>query len=200
MIEGAQIPPKYRYKFLHNLKDREASDDPNDTFISAQDFINQLIKEWNNPNEAHRGFYLTGGTGSGKTLLACVILNELIFRYGVKCRYAKIQYDFISKVLGSYRNETSEASEQSIKAELADVDVLVLDDFGIQKDSEFNNRLLYDLIDRRYEQDKITLITSNSSLDEFKTWGEGRIYSRLKEMTTELALKCTDFRQKIQTF
>jgi len=82
--------------------------------------------------------------------------------------------------------------------EFADIDVLVIDDFGVQKDSDWVNSKLYDLIDSRYEKEKITLLTSNSPLSDWKEKGEGRVYSRLCEMTHEIKLECPDYRLKFQ--
>lgn len=95
IIELSNIPPKYKYKFLNSM---DLSGSNMISLFAAHDWANELINHWNDipfwKNKPKQGMYLSGGTGSGKTLLACIILNELIFRYGVKCRYAKISKDF----------------------------------------------------------------------------------------------------------
>lgn len=197
LVTQACIPPRYRFKFLQSVDIGDKENDPELTFLIAHDWASELVYKWQDPNFIPRGFYLWGGTGSGKTLLACVILNELIFRYGVKARYAKVNKDFLDAILQTYNKESeTHGQEMHITRELMEVDVLVIDDFGIQKDSDFNNRKLYDLIDTRYENEKLTLLTSNHPLIEWKNRGEGRLYSRLCEMTKEIQLKCPDYRQK----
>ncbi|MCZ8237868.1 MAG: ATP-binding protein [Leptospiraceae bacterium] len=197
LVAKAGIPPRYRFQFLQSIDIGDKSNDPELSFLIAHDWASELVHKWKDPNFNAKGFYLWGGTGSGKTLLACVILNELIFRYGVNCKYAKVNKDFLSAILNTYQKDSETSGQESnIEKEFANVDVLVIDDFGIQKDSEFNNRKLYDLIDTRYENEKLTLLTSNQALEDWKIKGEGRIYSRLMEMTKEIQLKCPDYRLK----
>jgi DNA replication protein DnaC len=200
LVEEANIPPRYRFQFLSTIDIGDSNPDPDLSFIVAHDWANELVHNWSNPAFSPQGFYLWGGTGSGKTLLACVILNELIFRYGIKCKYAKVNKDFLSAIRDTYQTDSeTHGQERFIERELANVEVLIIDDFGVQKESEFSNRKLYDLIDSRYEQDKLTLLTSNHPLQEWKERGQGRIYSRLMEMTKEIQLKCPDYRMKFST-
>ncbi len=197
LVEKANIPARYRFQFLSTIDIGDTASDPDMSFIIAHDWANELVHKFKNADFTPQGFYLWGGTGSGKTLLACVILNELIFRYGVTCKYAKVNKDFLSAIRDTYQSDSeTHGQERSIEKEFANVDVLIIDDFGVQKESEFNNRKLYDLIDSRYEQEKLTLLTSNHSLIEWRDRGQGRIYSRLMEMTKEIELKCPDYRTK----
>ncbi|MCE9499306.1 MAG: ATP-binding protein [Leptospira sp.] len=196
MLIKSCIPPKYRFKFLDNI---DITGDKVITMLAAHDWASELVYRWNEPNFRRNGMYLWGGTGSGKTLLACVILNELMMRYNAECRYVKINRDFLSALKDTYQKDSElHGQERSIEMEIADVDVLVIDDFGVQKESEWANAKLYDLIDARYEKEKLTLLTSNSPLVEWKDKGEGRIYSRLLEMTRPLHLDCPDYRLKFQ--
>jgi DNA replication protein DnaC len=198
-IEEARIPVKYSYKFMNHI---DSSSDQTMSILAAMDWATDLIKHWDNheywKNHPKRGMYLTGAPGSGKSLIACVILNELIFRYNIRCLYAKISKDFLSALKDTYQKDSEfHGQERSIEQEFADVDVLVVDDFGVQKESEWANAKLYDLIDSRYEREKITLLTSNLPLKDWKDKGLGRVYSRLTEMTKEIELLCSDYRAKL---
>ncbi|MBE7412500.1 MAG: ATP-binding protein [Leptospiraceae bacterium] len=202
LMQKSNIPARYRYKFLSDI---DLSDKNNLTLFAAHDWANSLIlhlndfEYWEKNNQEKKGMYLWGGTGSGKTLLACVILNELIFRYGVECRYVKINMDFLDALKDTYQRDSEfHGKERSILLDFTQVEVLVLDDFGVQKDTEWALSKLYDLIDARYEEEKLTLLTSNSSISDWKEKGFGRIYSRLYEMTRELHLDCQDYRLRFQ--
>ena len=128
LLKISNIPPRYKFKFLPQLDTSELS------FLAAYDWASTLVQEWNNTETELRGMYLYGGTGSGKTLLACSIINELIIRYGVKCKYAKINKDFLSALKDTYSADSDfHGKERSIETEFAEVDVLVIDDFGVQK-------------------------------------------------------------------
>lgn len=202
LVNESNIPPRYQYKFLASL---DTSGQDMLTLLMAQDWAEDLITNWSDEtywkkqNRVKQGMYLTGNTGSGKTLLACIILNELMFRYEVKCRYAKINKDFLNALKDTYQKESEfYGQERSLEMEFSDVDILVIDDFGVQKESDWANSKLYDLVDSRYEKDKLTLLTSNSPLSDWKEKGEGRVYSRLCEMAKEIKLECPDYRTKYQ--
>jgi DNA replication protein DnaC len=193
-INKSNIPPKYKYKFLESvdLKGIDAL-----SLLAAHDWARDLIENYLDMSKNPQGMYLTGAPGTGKTLLACVILNELILRYGLECRYAKINKDFLSALRDTYQKDsTFYGQEKNIEEEFADFDVLVIDDFGVQKDTEWANAKLYDLIDARYEKQKLTLLTSNQPLIDWKEKGEGRVFSRLCEMAKEIKLECPDYRLK----
>lgn len=195
LVSEANIPPRYQFQFLSTIELTDSRSDPELSFMVAHDWANELVLRYTDSSYTPKGFFLWGGTGTGKTLLACVILNELIFRYGIKCKYAKVNKDFLSILKDSYQiGSELYGMERAIEREFATVDVLVIDDFGVHKESEYNNQKLYDLIDSRYEQEKLTFMTSNLSLEEWHDKWQGRIYSRLKEMNKEIQLKCQDFR------
>jgi DNA replication protein DnaC len=198
-IDNAKIPQKYKHKFLENLDTNLSpiNGTIDYSFLTACDWAETFIKEYKTSKRTLQGMYLYGDPGSGKTLLACTILNELIIRYGIDCKYAKISKDFLSALRDTYQKDSeSYGQEKDIEKEFAEVDVLVIDDFGVQKDTEWANAKLYDLIDTRYEKEKLTLLTSNQPLSDWKEKGEGRVYSRLCEMTREIHLTCIDYRQR----
>ncbi|WP_039948360.1 ATP-binding protein [Leptospira fainei] len=189
LVKKAGIPAKYRYRTLDRMDTTEMS------FLIAHDWAHELVMKWEERGRSAQGLYLWGNTGSGKTLLACAILNELILRYGMECKYAKINRDFLSAIRDTYQKESEiHGMEQTIKKQFMEVEVLVLDDFGANKESDWANSQLYDLIDSRYEEEKVTVLTSNISLSDWKDKAEGRIFSRLMEMTKEIHLDCPDYR------
>ncbi len=71
---------------------------------------------------------------------------------------------------------------------------LVIDDFGIHNESDWVNSVLYDLIDARYENNLLTIITSNDPLDAWKELAKGRVYSRLREICIEIQIDAPDYR------
>jgi DNA replication protein DnaC len=192
LIQESRIPPRYQYKFLDSINTQV---DGTISLLVAHDWAGTLIKNYKNSKVKLQGMYLSGKTGSGKTHLACAILNELIFRYQVDCRYVKVSKDFLEVLKASYQRDSDFYGQaRDIESELANIEVLVIDDFGAQKDTEWSNSKLYDLIDYRYERDKLTLLTSNQPLEEWADKAEGRLHSRLCEMTQEIVIDCPDYR------
>ena len=145
-----------------------------------------------------KGLFLIGPPGTGKSLLAAMILNELILTAGLSCRYVKISRDFFQQLRATFNNDSGSSTE-TVFNDIARQDILVIDDFGIQSDSEWEQRMLYDLVDARYEAELPTIITSNIDLDAVKNLFKGRIYSRLTEMLHIVEFfSVRDYRQDMQ--
>ncbi len=145
-----------------------------------------------------RGFYFQGNTGSGKTHVACAIINHVILKKGIQGKYCKVSKDFIEAIKATFTKDkhwNEECTSKSIEEEYQKVPVLVLDDFGVQKDSPWVLEKLYDLIDTRYEDERLTIITSNKPVEAWKDVFENRIYSRLKEMCEEKLFEAPDYRE-----
>ena len=110
-----------------------------------------LIKNAN-PYEVKKGFYIQGDVGRGKTLLASCIFNHFINYMNVK--FVKVG-DLIYKAREIYNG--GEFNIDKFK----EVDVLILDDFGVEKPTEFAEGIILSIIDYRYERLLPTFITSN---------------------------------------
>ncbi|XDD52531.1 AFG1/ZapE family ATPase (plasmid) [Leptospira sp. WS92.C1] len=196
IFKKSGIPQKYKFRTLDQMDQDETI---GVDFTIAHDWASDMVLNWKPDKTSSQGLYLWGPPGSGKTLLACGILNELIFRYKVNCKYAKINRDFLDALKDTYQRDSQfHGKEKSIETEFAEVEVLVLDDFGVQKETDWSNSKLYDLIDARYEKEKLTILTSNHPSIALKEQAEGRVYSRLQEMVHEIHLEdCGDYREKL---
>lgn len=149
-----------------------------------------------------RGFLLMGPSGVGKTHLAVGTLSELTLKRGVKCLFK----DFFL-LLSELRQAYSEGrSESEVLAPLVEADVLLIDELGKGKSNEWELGILDQLISKRYNSTKKTLITTNYvSRDYVKKnslvteilenrVGE-RIASRLYEMCQFYLIEGRDYRK-----
>ena len=93
-------------------------------------------------------------------------------------------------------NEQSDETEADLFDEAREVDLLVLDDLGAEKTSEYVTDRLYVLINGRYEYDKATLVTTNRSLKELQQQVGPRIVSRLCEMCVPIEFPPEDYRMR----
>jgi DNA replication protein DnaC len=142
------------------------------------------------------GFYLWGKAGAGKTLLACIFLQELMLKYAQPGKFADLSRQFFQRLKRSYDNaDELYGTGGQILDELINVPFLVIDDFGVQRNTEWESEMLYTLIDSRYAEERVTIITSNSDIAEYKKIALGRVYSRILEMCKIEHVDLPDYRE-----
>ncbi len=139
-----------------------------------------------------KGFYFWGPAGGGKTLLACIALQELMLKYGLEGKFVDISRQFFQRIKNTFDNTAGDNEENAgdVLEELIRVPFLVIDDFGVQRNTEWESEMLYNLIDSRYEREHITIITSNVHIKDFSSVAYGRIHSRIKEMCSIITSIC----------
>lgn len=125
---------------------------------------------------SNSGLMLLGGVGTGKTFAACCVANELIDR-GFSAWV--ITAGNLIRAAGNF----SLSEEAFLK--IRKVDLLVIDDFGTQANTEHGLSLLFEVIDERYKAKKPLVITSNLTVGDLKNTTDirlKRIYDRVIEM------------------
>lgn len=196
LFKQAEIPERYKWKFQGDFH-RVAEDG---TLISLADKVAVEVGNLlEGGREPHRGFLLFGPPGTGKTLLGCIMLNELVLRWGKPGRFLNLSRKYFQKLKDTY-SESSDNYGQTwqIMEELANMPFLMLDDFGIQRGTEWETEMLYNLVDARYGDERFTIVTTNKPLEEIKEISQGRVYSRLVEMCRQVEMDGVDFRQHLQ--
>lgn len=198
LYDKANIPDKYR---LARYQDLDESYDNTPSLFAAKDTIEQFLATSPVTNQIQPlGFYMHGGTGCGKTHLAVSVLNVMILKYGVESRYCKFSRDFLQAIKDTFNKKNTwgdpdTESAKQIEDDLQKVPVLVLDDFGVTKESDWANEKTYDLLTTRLEANRITIFTSNFDWDKFQGVFENRIYSRLCEMCRPILFENGDYRE-----
>lgn len=124
-----------------------------------------------------KGFYFWSNTkGSGKTMLAVAMANELISKYK---RFAKFTTSttILDEIRATY-NKDNDETESKLLDDLAKADFLIIDDFGTERVTDWVGEKFYQIINGRYINKKVTIFTSNYDLETLKY--DDRITSRIK--------------------
>jgi DNA replication protein DnaC len=145
--------------------------------------------------------YLFGKIGTGKTVKAAfMMLQEIKNNYvnrnnGQICIFISVP-ELLFQFKNSYNHQSKE-TEIEILDKYSKADLLVLDDFGTEKTTDWSFQMLYILINRRYENIKKTIFTSNLSLEQLaEKLGDDRISSRIQSMCDIIKFDGIDYRIK----
>jgi DNA replication protein DnaC len=133
---------------------------------------------------------LIGPTGVGKTHEAYGTLRHIACA-GVRSAWRATPAADLYALLRPRHNVDSEAEFRR----WADARLLLLDDLGAAKTSEWIEEVNYRLINHRYEHELPTLITSNLTPNQLSASVGERVYSRLSEMCQRIPLKGDDRRR-----
>ncbi|BFK12534.1 hypothetical protein F140042L4_26920 [Coprococcus phoceensis] len=148
----------------------------------ACNIVKRYLENFEEMEAAGMGLYLVSHTkGSGKTRMAAGIANELMAR-GKQVKFA-VSSAILKEIKDTW-HEGSDYTESRLIDQLCLTEVLIVDDFGAEKISDWVNEKFYQILNERYVRRKVTIFTSNEKLCESKY--DERIISRLKENCYEV--------------
>jgi DNA replication protein DnaC len=140
------------------------------------------------------GLLLGGGYGSGKTHLAAAVSNVLISR-GIP-----VLFGTSITHLNNLREEIDNTSQKTYLSKMQTTPVLVIDDLGKEKKSEWTSQVWYDVINYRYEHMLPIIITTNLATEDdqgpLANHIGGAVFSRLCEMCNLVITKGSDHRRE----
>jgi DNA replication protein DnaC len=191
-LDRARIPRRFQNKTLDNF-DTKGSRPRAKLVEDARRYIQMFGKQ----AEFYPGLILKGEVGCGKTHLAVAILRAIVDK-GHGGLYYNMP-DLLMDIRATYDANAS-LSESELLEELEGPELLVLDDLGAEKTADWVNDRLYLIVNRRYEECRPIIVTTNLGLDELTEKLGNRIVSRLCE-TADLWDKFPkeDYRRKHMT-
>ena len=164
---------------LYKVQERFQDVDINNCTLIDPEII-AVGKKWlENP---YKSLIITGEPGLGKTHFSYALLREVIKTYRIEnIRWIKSK-NFDDKLTEASKSGMPEESKYIMET-FTDIMFLFLDDFGIERSTERTERDYYELIDERWANKKITVITTNLDAEQIRKNFGVRVFSRLKDYT-----------------
>jgi DNA replication protein DnaC len=194
LIAEARIPKRYEHCDLDSYLPNHESQK------KAKLYVQSFLEKY---PQIDVGLIFLGTCGVGKTHLAVALLKQVILEKGD----GGLFYDFrdLLRDIQSSWNSVSQASEMDVLRPVLDAKILVLDELGANKPTEWVRDMIAHIINCRYNDKRLTIFTSNY-LDAPAKPGEesltdrigARLRSRLYEMCREVEIRGVDFRQEIK--
>ena len=218
-LRRARIPARYAHCELDNFEARFHGADPSLTkALTAARHITDSFRV----EQDGRGLLLTGGIGVGKTHLAVGLLRALIEQkgaIGLFCDYREL----LKEIQHSYNPQVA-ATELEILRPVFEAEVLVLDELGAVRPTDWVWDTVAHVLNTRYNHQRVTIITTNypndppalaahdagkhssseaaASAVRKKTLGDRigeRMRSRLQQMCIPVSMQGRDFRQRVSS-
>jgi len=203
-MEQAGIPDRYNKYELEGYG--FTAEWGNKSLEQAKLIAERFSQEY--PTSTPFGLLFMGPPGVGKTHLAVGIIKRLIREKSVPCMFRTFP-DLLKEIQLSY-SPVSMTSEISLLRPVLDAEVLLLDELGAQKPSAWVLDTVAYVLNYRYTENKVTILTTNYldqedlksarksvSYSLVERIGES-IRSRLYEMCKTVVMQGEDFRQKFK--
>lgn len=173
------------------LSDYRQTKDTKHMFDMIKDYIQ--TQAWTHG----MGFFMSGSVGIGKTMLAMIIASEIMKNY-TSVIFVPTTSLMAELRSSQFSNDQSDFEQRIDK--LINADMVIFDDIGKEKPTEWVQNQYFRIIDGRYNKRKPTGYTSNYEPDDlitrFSEFGEA-IVSRIVAMTRDytISVKATDYRR-----
>jgi DNA replication protein DnaC len=143
--------------------------------------------------DSGRGLWLEGDTGTGKTTLAMLVSKAALDAGRSVAIYSMPK--LLAEIRGTFDSDNDD-SYAKLRARLAAVDLLHLDDVGAEQQTEWVLEQLYSIVNERYEDGRSIMITTNLTIDQLREQVGDRTVSRLAETCDQYPLFGPDRRRE----
>lgn len=184
MISRAAIPARFIGRTFDNF--RAADDHQQHALDVARDFA----ENFKDKLARGHGLVFSGLPGTGKSHLAAAILQGIMPAHTGLYTTAM---GLIRMIRATWRRD-SERSEEEVLSMLSSVQLLVIDEIGVQYGTEGEQTILFEVLDRRYCDMKPTILLTNQGKDGFREYIGARSFDRLTETARWVSFDWTSYR------
>ena len=154
-------------------------------------YARNYVTQWRDFERENIGLLLWGKVGTGKSFFAGCIANALMEQGTAVCmtNFSRIVNDLNGR--GNNRNDVIDR--------LCSYPLLIIDDFGIERETDYTLEQIYNIVDSRYRNQRPLIVTTNLALGELKDpqdVAHARIYDRLLEMCVPICFTGENFRRQ----
>jgi DNA replication protein DnaC len=192
LLADARIPKRYEHCDLVSYAPTHESQK------KAKMFVRSFLDEY---PLVENGLLFLGTCGVGKTHLSVALLRQVIIDKGDGGLFYDFR-DLLREIQASW-NSASQTSEWEVLRPVLEAKVLVLDELGANKPTEWVRDTVTHIINCRYNDKRLTIFTSNYLDTPAKSGEESladrigiRLRSRLYEMCREIEIRGEDFRKE----
>jgi len=142
------------------------------------------------------GLILLGGNGTGKTHVACAVLNTFL-QQGLSGRYCASVQDILRPIKETWKHKTDTTEHQALRKVCAPY-LLIVDEVGVHPLDDRDCALLTEIINDRYSRQRPTILITNLQMPAFADLVGERVVDRFREGGKALVFKWPSMRQHIQ--
>jgi DNA replication protein DnaC len=189
MLDSAGIPPLFRDRTFENYEAR--TDGQRRALAKFQSFANDF------PSHLKTGTVLLGmgNVGTGKSHLACACANFLMSR-GYTAYFTSTARLF-TKIRGTWSRSSDTTEEQMLK-QFEGIDLMILDEIGLQRGTDDEQRTLHELLEARRLSCKPSILLTNLDIQNLRQYLGERFMDRLKESGVPAIFDWESHRKKVR--